>query len=631
MKRKSILMTIVAVLFAGVAIGQVPNLGQNWPIGSLPADYKDADTIYFCEPTDSLYPIELGYDVLHLNLHPSYGDWSLYSRTSGAALPSDYEFGVKKNDGKGNAFKVVGSTVGGYIFQYKATDEQCGLPVGKAYYVYVFILPDLHDALSKDTTVCTTSSPTNFTVNVEKSFRSHVKDYGNLYDKAGIVFDLNPSDWTVKVDAPYVSDSVYEATLSITTAPKKYTCGISGKYLLKVKVRDSVHFDPLKYIICVDDTVGIEGQRSPDLLFNRGITGGTYNPATIFDGGWSSDEVTNGKLFTYSYQDPCTSEAKTVKDTLFLGTKHGNWGKDTVTVCRTKGTADILNDDGYYNALSYPGINGLPQPNDIGYWYDRGITGIFPVQPGTKSGNSSLVGSHTINLDDMLSSVGYNYLWRVDPAASFCLGGDSGMMVVILQEALSVVDYRAQMCTNALSADFDLALFTGIKGATWKHVAHTPITITNDRITSTQLAIAGGLGIGTHKFSYKIGGKCSAEDSAVFYLKITDKVKISTSVTEKYCKDKLPASINLNDLLGLVDASPTWAFDATGSEIDGTGVNAIAGFTTNGVLDIGTLVNSADFNGNFGSSNQVKLVFTLTGTGCGHSGSTVTLDFSKLF
>ncbi|MDR1926660.1 MAG: hypothetical protein LBQ13_03145 [Endomicrobium sp.] len=632
MKRKSILMTIVAVFFAGIAIGQVPNLGQPWPAaGTLPNGAKSADTIYFCEPADSLRPIELGYDVLGLSLLPSFGDWSLYSRTSSAALPSDYDFGVQKNQGQGNAFKVVGSTVGGYIFQYIATDGQCGLAVGEAFYAYVFILPDLNDALSKDTIVCTQSSP-GFSVNVKASFYSHVKDYGNLYDKAGVAFSLLPATWDVKVEAPFESDSVYEATLTIDPAnsPKEYTCGLSGKYLLKVKVRDSIDFDPKTHIICVDDTVGIEGQRNPDDIFKRQVPGGSYSPATIFAGGWTADEVANGKQFLYSYTDPCTSTPKTVKDTLRLDGKHGYWGKDTVTVCRTKGLADILNDHGYYDALSYPGINGLPQPADISYWYDRGTTGTFPVLPGTKSGNSSLVGSHTINLDDMLSSIGYNYLWRIDPAASFCLGGDSGMMVVILQEALSVVDYRAQMCTNALTSDFDLALFTGIKNAAWKHVAYAPITISDDKILANDLS--ANLGIGTHKFSYKIGGNCSAEDSAVFYLKITDKVKISTSVTEKYCKDNLPASINLNDLLGLVDASPTWALQS--AEIDGGTIaqlTDIVGFTANGVLDIGKLANSPGFNGDFGSSDQVKLVFTLTGTGCGHSGSTVTLDFSKLF
>jgi len=262
MKRKSFLMTIVALLFAGVAFGQE----IAWP-STLPTDAastKAADTIYFCLATDSLYPIELGYDVAGKRLHPSYGVWSLVSRTSSDITAVDYNIGVPNgNGGAGNAYKAVGSGKGGLLFEYKATDEQCGIAVGKKFYVYVFVLPDFTNVISKDTFICKTTAHSSITINLAYNFASYL----DLYAKADVTVAwkhggtaLTKTIWTDSIATYTLAD-----TLEVTAAHPDYSCGLEGRFKFVVRVDSIGQLENLAYGICAEDTVGDLGKRDVNL------------------------------------------------------------------------------------------------------------------------------------------------------------------------------------------------------------------------------------------------------------------------------------------------------------------------------------------------------------------------------
>jgi hypothetical protein len=294
-------------------------------------------------------------------------------------------------------------------------------------------------------------------------------------------------------------------------------------------------------------------------------------------------------VYEFKYTDcglPAT--VRYTYDTLFIiksvqdaPVDEDNWGWDTVKYCRTPGTLSIYD---LYNdpQIDYPLIPYAKPGLQIGdsYWYDRGTTGTGvgpnPTTAGTKSGNNSLLGTQ-VNLDDMKSSTGYHYLWRPDASAYPCLISqdrpdhaiDSGYIVVILQDPAVAADYRAQMCLAYLTNPFDLNAFTGLEGADWKY-AGNPIG-TAGVLSSANL---GTLNQGTHKLTYDLAATCGAGGRGVFYLKITPSIKVPANKTVTYCVDKLPSSINFNELLGIVDANVVWTSAATG-------FNA-----TTGILDI---------------------------------------------
>jgi hypothetical protein len=604
MKRKSIFLTVVAVLFASTVWGQ----GISWP-STVPADVKGRDTIFFCFTADSLYPIELGYDVAGKRLSPEFGDWSLISKTSDDVSAIEYNMDGTKNGGAGNAYKTVGSGRGGLLFQYIATDKQCGLEVNERFWIFVFVLPDFNNVITKDTLKCkrTTGSDTLIT------FNNSFAEYKDLYEKAGITAAWKHGGSFPNIPTDTLETYTLADTLVISKAPAGYTCGIEGVFNYTLKIVNEIGpLDPRSFGICKEDTVGDLGKRDPNLIFKRNNVNGSYSPSTIGSTGWAiqSSSGLYAKAFTFTYYI-CDGTTRTVEDSLYLQVYHGNWGVDTATVCRKPGEESVFT---YYNMLTYPNIPGgkLPLDEGVSYWYERGLT----LTDGALTGNYGTVGDvasltdKSINNDVLKSNMGYHYLWRPDPGKFPCMVNpstklvDSGYLVLIIQDKSFAIDYTAQLCKSSYAGQpFSLNAYTGLS-TTW-----------ND---GPNLSNISDVPVGTYKYTYNLPADCGPGGNGVFYLKVTEKVKAPSSKTVKYCVQKLPGAINVNDVLGVAVASLKW------ETISGfTNVNTSFN-TTTGILDIGKY---AQENG----SGEATLTFTATGTGgCGvNTGTTVTLIFTN--
>jgi hypothetical protein len=603
MKRKSILMTIVSVLFAGMAWGQ--GTWQAWPTtATVPADVVGRDTIYFCANLADQYPIELGYDVSGRRLSPQYGEWSLISRTSTNVQAVDYQADATKNGGAGNAYKVVGSGEGGLLFEYVAADAQCGLDVGEKYWVYVFILPDFSNVQSNDTIICKTTGTYTPAFNRNPLFAEKLA----LLTTAGITYTWRGMLPNTPVDLSVAPASYdYVDTLEVTASPAKYSCGNRGVFTFHVVVTEEIGQLPSKSEgLCpenIPDLVGL----NPNVVFGRTNVQGTYTPAAIPAlTGWTgyNDLADNSKptyiTFTFTYNECNNAGTKTVRDSIVLIKTHASnnwWNSDTTIVCRKIGTESIFT---YWNSsdIDYPAIvtPGLPKPGltaTTSHWFDRGM-GNFPVVYGTISGNPSL-DDKTVNVDDMKSNVGYHYMWRPDPAAFPCLIDpatgvpDSGKIVVIIQDPFIALDYTAQLCRESYIASaapnnrFSLSKYTGITGIQWNYeggVGTGGLVATKDSIDLANLYN------GTYKYSYHLPDNCNISGGdGVFYLKVTNKIKVSTSKKVKYCIEKLPAAINLNDVMNIAVSGVTWGY--TGAAANPTNT---AGFTQDGILNIADFV-----------------------------------------
>jgi hypothetical protein len=630
MKRKSIFLTIVAALFANVAWGQV----ISWPTG-WGADVKGSDTIYLCSHPDSLYPLELGYDVSGRNLHPTYGDWSLISKTSNDVTVDDYEMTSTKNGGAGNAYRTVGSGIGGLLFQYKAKSEDglCGLAKNQKYWVYVFILPDAHDPISPiDTFICYKTPrelvPINFgTV-------SKFADRLNLYQKAGFNYKWKKSNGSAAYSVNIKSDSVATYSLVdtlILTAKHGYTCGDTVEFRYGVTV-DSIVTDTLGagFGICVKDTtlykeellVDIFKRTVPPINLRYFIGSGT-TPVIKVGGNWGSTFPTS-RIYRLEFND-CQGNPHKVYDTLYIrpvltGAGSSNLGIDTVVDCRKPGKQDIL--DVFYKETSYPGGKPILTQNEA-HWKDLGIdtTGNYVnYLPGTTTGTTSLIAS-SLYEDIMVTSTAYHYRWTYEPTGNKgdCFTGPdgvpaNGIMVVILQDPVAAQDYTAQLCSDSYPAanpTFDLNLYTGLNVAQWKQQGvATPIGH-----TINVPALAANISSYTYKFYYDVESGCVAAGSGksgVFYIKITSKVKAPALKEVKYCISKLPTSINLNDVLGVAVNGLSWTASGTVEGFNGT----------TGILDI---LEYRSAHPGFGATT---LTFTASASaGCGVGGNVVKISF----
>jgi hypothetical protein len=656
MKRKSILMTIVAVLFTGVmAIGQtiVKPHTISWPANTSNAQtgvtVVASDTIYFCERTDAQYPIELGYDVSGRNLHPSFGDWSLISTTHDSVTVVDYDTTINiKNGGAGNAYKTVGTGKGGLLFQYLARDGQCGLTPNQAYWVYVFILPSEKDIVYRDTLICKAAAGSTATIKFGNTF----KEYVDLYKNLGF---SNPTwkkggEYTVHTDTANII-SFQDSLIFEPDTPSKahrLTCGDTLVFKIVVTIKDSISLSGTGVGKCLDDTASLLKTTTLDKLFNREGINGTYSPATILN----SDGTTTGfttladgskkRAYTFTYKTCKTSpDTETIVDTLYLYEKtptestsnKSNWGKDTVIYCRLADDANIYN---LYmdTAIDYPAVPGFKPglDNTNSYWYDRDLGrtpfDFGPSGYGTISKTSSIgipstlsvaeghyityAPTNKVNVSDLKSSVGYHYLWRVDAGALPCytISGvpDSGMIVLIIQDPAIAQDYTAQLCQTSFSSKtFDLNLYTRL------NVKWTKDGSAKDLTEGHILDPSTGVYPGTYKYKYHLEPGCGAGGNGVFYIKVANQVKVS-SKTVKYCVNKLPSSINMNDVLGVALGGVTWTATSDGSGFD----------TNSGILDIGAYVAAKG-----SPTNNTELVYTIAdNAGCGiANGTKVTVSF----
>jgi hypothetical protein len=622
MKRKSIFLTIVAVFLASVAWGQ-----NTWPPkNTLPNGAKGSDTIYFCATYDSLYPIELGVDVAGKKLSPEYGEWTLYSTTKNVWI-DDYSFGATKNGGAGNAFKVVGSGVGGYIFQYKAKNKLCGLEEAETFLVYVFVLPDFTNTVTVDSTTCLVEpkyDPRSLRPDINTA--DYFKKYLGLYDTANITYTWKYGSFA---DVPVDSVGVYgyTDTLRIASAPKGYTCGGKGAFKYTLKVVKEVGQLPYKARgICDTDTLGNGPDVNPNYWFERTFPG-TYTPNKVgstkgtVDGTWV--EYTPGKwrcVYKFTYRDCGASTDSYAYDTLYIETAYGNWGADTVTFCRTVGDMTVFQ---LYDSATYPKIPQAPWKlsETNSQWLDWGTSGrgVIPVTYGTIHGYTSLK-DKTVLIDSLRSNIRYTYQWFASGIECAFSGTpekpDSGLIVVVIQDPFIAQDYTAQLCRTSYTSGFNVSEYTGVP-VQWYDDG-------NNSVLNNTLNIAGfSPATLTYKYHYNIAPGCGPGGTGVFYLKVTDKVKVASSKTVKYCKDRLPSRINLNDVLNVAIGTLEWEY--YGDNASNTSPIAVAaGFDKKGILTI------ADFTKTFPSAT--KFVFKVSNGGsCGvNANTTLIIEFGDV-
>jgi hypothetical protein len=421
----------------------------------------------------------------------------------------------------------------------------------------------------------------------------------------------------------------FSDTLIITNPATGYTCGAKGEFKVEVEVKDQIVFTPIALYICAEDTI-VNGSANPNHYFKRNDldlngTGyeDSYSPTTVTDKTvWPIKDTEHGKnvpykAYKYTYITPCGSE--TVSDTLYLLDKAiGNWGVDTVAYCRTPGDKSIY---AFYDLIDE---GKLPLDESNSHWYDRGLTGKdwkTGDDYGTTDGNPSLLNDKWLRIDSMNASIGYHYLWQVDLGADIfsCLvnnnsEGDSGYMVVIIQDKLVAQDYTAQLCGTSYSTlnwEFNVAKYTGIdKSITWYSDAGFTSSATTDGVWTIPSTTDGKAKKNTYKLYYGLSGTCST-GKGVFYIKVGDVVKVSGSKEVLYCLKRLPAQINLNDVLNVAVGTLSWTADGVSD-----------GFTSDGILNVGTYVNK---NG----LTSASLTYTVDNGGdCGVAkGTKVTLKF----
>ncbi|MDR0558563.1 MAG: hypothetical protein LBG92_00145 [Prevotellaceae bacterium] len=619
MKRKSIFFTIVALLISGFAVKaqQVPLTpptkdhwwdGNAWiQLNTLNTGLKTSDTIIFCSTLDSLYPVELGYDISNRKLSPQYGDWTLIAVTQPSATAADYQFGTAGNNGAGNAFKVVTSGVGGYVFQYLSNNSQCGLNPGEKYWVYVFILPDLSSAITKDTTVCPSNTP--HTVNAAQHFTNSANtvNYDMLYKQAGLNLSWTlPSSANIKIDKVGIDTTVY-FKFSIAPDPK-YKCGLSDSLKYHVMVDSLNNLQYISKAICPQDTAGnpfvatlfgrtvpgFYGSLAVPIVRFRDIPSASWTPTPVIGGGTGRKAAV-----TFNYTN-CNGQSATVSDTLVLRdsptTKY--WGIDTAVQCRQPGVS--------YDLFSvYGNPNGKPTLTSTNaMWAELGS-----MQNGSL-GNppaGSFLPPSTVVGDALNASVGYHYQWKIDGGAN-CFAGDSGRLVLILQDPFTLSDYRAQVCQKVPSVN--LAEFTGVVGATYT----SPTT--GSGINGETLTI--GTLTGTHVITVDKAagaGSCGTASTSKLYLKITNSIKVPTAHTIKFCVSKLPKAINLFEVAGFYETSAgSWGVATPG----GTGTSNVPTIPATGSIDVGSW-----------NPSPGTYIFNYNGTGtnsCVNKNITVTID-----
>jgi hypothetical protein len=538
-----------------------------------------------------LYPIELGYDVSERRLHPSFGDWSLIAKT-GDITASDYDMNdAIKNGGAGNAYKTVETKgYGVLLFQYTSTNALSCVEVGKKFWVYVCVLPNMKGVVSAlDTFICVTKPTTSIPHPVyDVKFNDLFKDVLDLYNGAKFSYKWASNDKEVRDTESIPTDSVAKYnlfdTLVISNTPDGYSCGdtIFFKYDIVV---DTLARDTLgkSYVICPSDTLGTH---SPNEWFKRNLPGGKYTPATVapWNKATTKPWVVKGEtlgtfnVFKYDYNKCSGTPGKTIEDTLFLLTKElpdDSIGADTVIYCRENSSVPIFD---VYDKAHYAIQPLLTETNS--FWEELGIlVGKSTKDYGTTDSTASLT-NYSLNFDIMRSSIVYNYKWSTTIECFIDKQGNPGfgLLSVYIQDPVAAQDYTAQLCKDSYTAgsgtNFNMNTYTGLDVVWTKKDGSTMAS--NGIITPT------GMTLGTHPYYYNLPADCSVggKEKGVFYIKITSKVKVPKAKTVRYCVDKLPATINMNDVLGVAVNGLTWVSPWAATEDAAYGFDRSSGTLT---------------------------------------------------
>lgn len=575
MKRKSILFSLMLMLAVFVGTTTFAQISTNvWPT-THPSNLAKADSIYFCQYTDTIFPLELGYDVRGLNLAPSYGTWShIASYSDGEAGQTVYNKDVKVSKvAAGNVFNVL-NIPGAHLFQYQSLSEQCGLAQNDVLWVYIFVLPSYPSGKAYgDTVVCKKAGEVDLTG--KNPLYSFV--HKELFNKADI--DITTTDVFApgKHDQNVLLDTTYEFTFKATPRagsgalnPKRgfKNCLVNFKFEYNLKIKDDnkpegrVGFicstldnhktDPI-YKIPVDGVLGYSNAFTPDSVQKLDkVVGLKY-------------KLPNGDEFDYAlvtvpYKD-CDGNNATYTDTIvFLDKDISNNERESNKVgpiCIEGGGLDAL--DNFIPAASASTVHTWE------YW---GITGATKVT-GSPAADIFV---NSLNVDKALMDPGTEYYFRyyfdkTGNILSDCFEGSYGQLILSGIHRFVPKDYRVQLCTKDGNSPpkgiINFELFTGLKGADWKTLSAVAVADPSSVEVS---------GYGVHKYFYEYpnitgcgGGK------GVFYVKMSDKTAIASEFTELFCTKRHGEVINVNELIGYYGGG-TWSLDDSnqGASVDCT-------------------------------------------------------------
>ncbi|MDR1581947.1 MAG: hypothetical protein LBS55_01605 [Prevotellaceae bacterium] len=466
--------------------------------------------------------------------------------------------------------------------------------------------------------------------------------YTSLYAKA----NLNPK-WRVKTSSFTTrTDSVgiYTYISKLGVKGKGYSCGDSIEFSYRLTVVDTIAPKSKSITLCWEDIMGDRGKLPVNDHFGR-TESGSYSPSIVNNkdvtalsdtansskinvlAGWTDRRHKFYTTYEFSYKE-CGGAINKVYDSIFwivdIAEKAKNWGIDTAMYCRSAGTANIIDIWATVEGLR----PSLSQNNS--YWKEFGLnqTGT-PLNYGTVHGGPALNG-YTLKIDSLKSNINYYFQWRPDGGAKPCYLAkdhktDSGLMLVIIRDGIAPIDFTAQLCLSSYTkgVKFNLNDYTSLD-----------LTWTGNEVVDGHNINLDGLVQGTHKYSYKLAGACGYPNGVgVFYIKATNRVKVSSSKTVKYCVNRLPSKINLNDILNVAVAGVTWTLESV-KNAGGTDVTIMTGGnianvlnTTSGILDI------AEFGRQYTTGPAVLKFKTggSNGPGCGvPDGTMVTLEFNAV-
>jgi hypothetical protein len=584
MKRKTILSCFAALLGIFLATGA---FAQPWssavnetPVanpGTNTVGYAGSDTLFVCLPRTA--NVNLGVDVLSAYLPNTYGDWSQVYPT---AAPST------------NVFPMSGVTPGQtYIFKYTVTQSSCDLQIGDWLYAFVVAVPSF-DNLSKDTTVCVSSTP--LSINDAKLKASYSASHQKFLSEWSVTQMINGTPMNFDISTTGTKSDTAEIRLS---GPKigKYTCTPNPfNYYYNVHVTDSIgQLPPQNTLLCKDDAA----TRVNDYPHNYfGITvSGTWTALAPHASALGSDgkidftylsNLSDGTEVTFnlSYNMSCKITANgTFVGKIKMDARPANTpinrGLDSAAFCKeTPYTVYTLTN--YVTSVANP----FPVPS---YWKFLGNTpagggsSTSPFTDGTAKGLTT----EDSRTDEIKYQTGVPYFFRytLDPTSPLCWAGDSGLLRITFSNPTggTDIDDRADLCQSD-STDFNMNAYMGLPATTVWSPIPGGATVVNGVFKATQ-------SLGNYVFPYTVpavAGSCGGATTGKLYVSVTRNIN-ATDVSVYYCVDIAPATVNLFSLLGI---SPV-AGDNGGNNVNGwyDGSGAFMSYltTATGVLDLGSL------------------------------------------
>lgn len=624
---KRILLSCLTLLFA-LTFANAQKIEPNSPISGNAPTGADAPAktayLYICK--DDVRPIDLGLDVLGVHTDPNKGQWK-DSYPGNLAASGKY-------DAESNVFKTIDAGVGVYVFDFiSLSDQYCGFDIGQYMRVYIVILPNFASEELTEVALC--AHPTASTL-TSKNPSDYIPAYlKTLLAQAGLTpsvkgapavntFDqviVNPNTYTAK-QQPYK----YEATFEITGwqannahTDLTYTCSKEFKVVLAVTAVEELVASPTiaaSANLCVTDLAS-KTAVDPWKLFNRKKLAGdsyTFNSSTISQGStFDLSALTVGGSpysFTYNYKNCAGVSQTAIVDVLTIDAKDSKNIQTPVNyvMCKPNEPLDMpglsyLFDKGKTTGANLSGLTV--------HWEYKGVDGSMSSGYADPSFDNATIVS-AVYKNKLATNQPYHYEYYVDASEVDCYAGSTGLLIIKAKEGSNANDGRIQVCQGT-PTDVYVNNLLGLEGSpTWgPDPAPTGYPLYDG--TGKVIKVLGDTKPSTYKYTFASAADDCGASSGVFYVKVTPNVLVPKTITETYCTETLPETVDLNYILGAY-VGGTWTVTTPGTL-------AAKYFTpATGVFNIALFVRE--------NPSVTQLVFNFDGTGTCLSNTPVTVTIN---